>query len=288
MWASRGPGSRKSQSEARGRREARGGCPRPLGVLEAEGPGTGLRACAVREGGALRLRGVARGGRACALSLWGPRETRKVARVLPLTGAAGRWVRCAGAEPRQPGPSGVGAAGKRMETQSSSQTVHRTLRIYMTSLKGIVKLVRLVLIIAALILFVIAQSPETYIVITALETIILVFFVLLYILRLDLVLKCLFWPLLDILNSVMTIVFLLILSVLALIPKTTVLVAIGGILGIVAVVFTIADAALIYRKLLFNPSGPYEKKHSHGRRRRSPSSHPSHHSNESQPTYGEN
>uniref|UniRef100_A0A8C0DLA9 Chemokine like factor n=1 Tax=Balaenoptera musculus TaxID=9771 RepID=A0A8C0DLA9_BALMU len=31
------------------------------------------------------------------------------------------------------------------------------------------------------------------------------------------------------------------------------------VFGLVASVFCIADGALIYRKLLFNPSGPYQK-----------------------------
>ncbi|XP_059523835.1 chemokine-like factor [Myotis daubentonii] len=35
------------------------------------------------------------------------------------------------------------------------------------------------------------------------------------------------------------------------------------VFGLLAVVCCIADAALIYRKLLFNPSGPYQKKAIH-------------------------
>ncbi|XP_072492026.1 chemokine-like factor [Notamacropus eugenii] len=163
-----------------------------------------------------------------------------------------------------------------MDTLTDPEGQPRTLIGFLTSIKGIVKMIRLILIIVALVLYVIAQAPEPYIVITALEAISVVFFVVLYILRLDLLLKCLFWPLLDIINSLLTIVFLMIVSVLALVPEIEVYIAIGGILGIVATVFTIADAALIYRKLMFNPSGPFEKKHSHDKRRRSRRSHHSH------------
>ncbi|XP_028333335.1 chemokine-like factor isoform X1 [Physeter macrocephalus] len=64
---------------------------------------------------------------------------------------------------------------------------------------------------------------------------------------------------LDIINSVVTAVFMIVISVLALIPETTTYIVIGGVFGLVASVFCIADGALIYRKLLFNPSGPYRK-----------------------------
>ncbi|KAM9063841.1 uncharacterized protein ACOB8E_011610 isoform 2-T2 [Sarcophilus harrisii] len=82
----------------------------------------------------------------------------------------------------------------------------------------------------------------------------------------------------DIINSLMTIVFLMIVSVLSLIPETKIQIAVAGILGIVATVFTVADAALIYRKLMFNPSGPYEKRRTHEKKRRSRHSRHSHHS----------
>uniref|UniRef100_A0A8C9DLR6 Chemokine like factor n=1 Tax=Prolemur simus TaxID=1328070 RepID=A0A8C9DLR6_PROSS len=65
---------------------------------------------------------------------------------------------------------------------------------------------------------------------------------------------------LDIINSLVTTVFLVIVSVLALIPETTTLIVIGGAFGFLAAVACLADGALIYRKLLFNPSGPYQKK----------------------------
>uniref|UniRef100_A0A5F9CKZ9 Chemokine like factor n=1 Tax=Oryctolagus cuniculus TaxID=9986 RepID=A0A5F9CKZ9_RABIT len=35
------------------------------------------------------------------------------------------------------------------------------------------------------------------------------------------------------------------------------------VFALITAVFCIADGALIYRKLLFNPSGPYQKKPAH-------------------------
>ncbi|XP_022367470.1 chemokine-like factor isoform X2 [Enhydra lutris kenyoni] len=68
---------------------------------------------------------------------------------------------------------------------------------------------------------------------------------------------------LDILNSVIAAIFMVIISVLALLPETTRVIALGGVFGLLAGVCCIADGVLIYRKLLFNPSGPYQKQAIH-------------------------
>ncbi|XP_055407431.1 chemokine-like factor isoform X2 [Bubalus kerabau] len=114
-------------------------------------------------------------------------------------------------------------------------------------------------------LFILAQAPEPYIVVTGFEVASTFFFILLYILRLDRLISCLFWPLLDIINSVVAAVFMIVVSVLALIPETTTYTVLGGVFGLAASVFCIADGALIYRKLLFNPGGPYQKTDAHGK-----------------------
>ncbi|XP_012516066.1 PREDICTED: chemokine-like factor isoform X1 [Propithecus coquereli] len=133
-------------------------------------------------------------------------------------------------------------------------------RPFCFSVKGHVKMLRLALTVTSMAFFIVAQAPEPYIVITGFEVAIIFFFIILYILRLDRLMKWLFWPLLDIINSLVTTVFLVIISVLALIPKTTTLIVVGGVFGFLAAVVCLADGALIYRKLLFNPSGPYQKK----------------------------
>ncbi|XP_070307300.1 chemokine-like factor isoform X3 [Odocoileus virginianus] len=119
------------------------------------------------------------------------------------------------------------------------------------------------LVVTSMTLFILAQAPEPYIVVTGFEATATFFFIVLYIFRLDQLISCLFWPLLDIINSVVTAVFMIVVSVLALIPETTTYTVLGGVFGLVASVFSIADGALIYRKLLFNPSGPYQKTDAH-------------------------
>ncbi|XP_005876405.1 PREDICTED: chemokine-like factor isoform X3 [Myotis brandtii] len=136
-------------------------------------------------------------------------------------------------------------------------------RPFCCSVKGFVKMLRLALTATSMTLFILTQAPEPYIVITGFEVTIILFFIILYMLRLDRIITFLFWPLLDILNSLVAAIFMIIISVLALIPETTKYTVLGGVFGLLAVVCCIADAALIYRKLLFNPSGPYQKKAIH-------------------------
>ncbi|XP_047383070.1 chemokine-like factor isoform X1 [Sciurus carolinensis] len=136
-------------------------------------------------------------------------------------------------------------------------------RPFCCSVKGHVKMLRLVLTVTSMTCFILAQAPEPYIVITGFEVTIILFFIILYIFRLDRLMKWLFWPLLDIINSMVTTLFMIIVSVLALIPETTMLTILGGVFGLVTAVCCIADGALLYRKLLFNPSGPYQKKPVH-------------------------
>ncbi|XP_050630927.1 chemokine-like factor isoform X3 [Macaca thibetana thibetana] len=102
-------------------------------------------------------------------------------------------------------------------------------RPFCFSVKGHVKMLRLALTVTSMTLFIIAPAPEPYIVITGFEVTVILFFILLYILRLDRLMKWLFWPLLDIINSMVTTVFMLIVSVLALIPETTPLTVGGGL-----------------------------------------------------------
>uniref|UniRef100_A0A8C5XFH9 Chemokine like factor n=1 Tax=Microcebus murinus TaxID=30608 RepID=A0A8C5XFH9_MICMU len=118
-------------------------------------------------------------------------------------------------------------------------------RAFCFSVKGHVKMLRLALTVTSMAFFIIAQAPEPYIVITGFEVAIILFFILLYILRLDRLMKWLFWPLLDIINSLVTTVFLIIVSVLALIPETTTLTVVGGAFGFLAAVVCLADGVVL-------------------------------------------
>ncbi|XP_021492110.1 chemokine-like factor [Meriones unguiculatus] len=128
------------------------------------------------------------------------------------------------------------------------------------TLKGFVKILRLVVTVASMIFFIIAQAPEPYIVITGFELTIIFFFVALYICRLDKKMRWLFWPLLDVINSMVTMLFMLTVSVLALLPETSKMTILGGVFGLLTVICAIVDCALTSRKIILNPSGPYRKR----------------------------
>ncbi|XP_077742036.1 chemokine-like factor isoform X3 [Canis aureus] len=68
---------------------------------------------------------------------------------------------------------------------------------------------------------------------------------------------------LDIINSAIAAIFMIIISVLSLLPETTTFIVLGGVFGLLVAVCCIADGVLMYRKLLFNPSGPYQKRTIH-------------------------
>ncbi|XP_076988753.1 chemokine-like factor isoform X2 [Tamandua tetradactyla] len=140
----------------------------------------------------------------------------------------------------------------RAGTQRSSVSQRRSKDKYQPfclTVKGHVKLLRL--------------APEPYIVVAGFEVTVIFFFIILYLFRLDRLMKCLFWPLLDVINSFVAAVFMIIISVLAILPETTTLTVIGGVFGLLTAMCCIGDAVLIYRKLLLNPGGPYQKKPSH-------------------------
>ncbi|XP_069860980.1 chemokine-like factor isoform X4 [Dipodomys merriami] len=101
-------------------------------------------------------------------------------------------------------------------------------RPFCFSVKGHVKLLRLGVTVTSMAFFIIAKAPEPYIVVTGFEVTVVSFFIILYIFRLDQLMNWLFWPLLDIINSLVTTLFMVIISVLALLPETTTLTILGG------------------------------------------------------------
>ncbi|XP_035137470.1 CKLF-like MARVEL transmembrane domain-containing protein 1 isoform X4 [Callithrix jacchus] len=83
-----------------------------------------------------------------------------------------------------------------------------SLKRFFFSPTGMLKILRMSLIIGALACFIIAQANESFIAITLLEICIVIFFMLIYMLTLHHLLTYLHWPLLDLTNSIITAVFL--------------------------------------------------------------------------------
>ncbi|NWX12543.1 CKLF factor, partial [Aegotheles bennettii] len=105
---------------------------------------------------------------------------------------------------------------------------------------------------AALVCFAASRSHEAYAALAAMEVGITALLFLLYLLRLDKRLGCLLWPLADIFNSLIAVLFLLIVCLFAIIIKTNNGTLAGGVLGLVLLVLCVVDAALLFRKISFD------------------------------------
>ncbi|XP_032942542.1 chemokine-like factor [Catharus ustulatus] len=111
-------------------------------------------------------------------------------------------------------------------------------RAFLRSPRGSLKISRTLVALAALFCFVAAESHEAYAALAGMEAGITVLFLLLYLLRLDARIRGLSWPLavssrelrvLDVLNSVIAALFLLVVSLFAIIIKTNKGTLAGGV-----------------------------------------------------------
>ncbi|KAK1330473.1 hypothetical protein QTO34_010662 [Cnephaeus nilssonii] len=102
------------------------------------------------------------------------------------------------------------------------------------------------LLIGALTCFIIAEAQESYIAITVLEIFIVILFILIYMLTLHHLLTYIHWPLLDLINSFITTVFLLIVAILTIQEKERRhLFYVGGALCLAAAIVCLVDATLV-------------------------------------------
>ncbi|XP_021561299.1 CKLF-like MARVEL transmembrane domain-containing protein 2 [Neomonachus schauinslandi] len=115
---------------------------------------------------------------------------------------------------------------------------------------GMLKIFRLGLLIGALVCFVIARANEPFIAITVLEICIVLFFILIYMLTLQHLLVNLDWPLLDLVNSFITAVFLLIVAILAMQEmERRHLFYVGGTQCLTAAIVCILDGIMVTKKI---------------------------------------
>ncbi|NXO44353.1 CKLF factor, partial [Locustella ochotensis] len=122
-------------------------------------------------------------------------------------------------------------------------------RAFPRSTRGALKIARTLVALAALICFVASGAREAYAALAGMETVITVLFLLLYLLRLDTRMRCLFWPLADILNSVVAALFLLVVGLFAIIVKTNKGTLAGGVLVFILLVLCLADVVLLCKKI---------------------------------------
>ncbi|XP_036297129.1 CKLF-like MARVEL transmembrane domain-containing protein 1 [Pipistrellus kuhlii] len=111
---------------------------------------------------------------------------------------------------------------------------------------GALKIVRLGLLIGALTCFIVAEAQESFIAITTLEIFIIILFILIYMLTLHHLLTYIHWPLLDLINSFITTIFLLVVAILTMREKERrQLFYIGGALCLAVAIVCLVDATLV-------------------------------------------
>ncbi|XP_034644688.1 chemokine-like factor [Trachemys scripta elegans] len=97
-----------------------------------------------------------------------------------------------------------------------------------------------------------SKSHEAFIALAIMEFVITLLFFVLFLPKLDKKIKFLFWPLADIFNSLIAVLFFIIVCLCAIIIKTTTGTLVGGVFGLLLVVLCIADSVLLFKKITFN------------------------------------
>uniref|UniRef100_A0A671ESA3 MARVEL domain-containing protein n=1 Tax=Rhinolophus ferrumequinum TaxID=59479 RepID=A0A671ESA3_RHIFE len=106
------------------------------------------------------------------------------------------------------------------------------------------------LLMEALACFVISKTHESYIAIAVLETCIVLFFILIYMLTIHRLMTCIHWPLLDLINSFITAVSLFIVAAFTMQEKEQKrLLYVGGALCFAAAIVCLVDATIVTKTM---------------------------------------
>uniref|UniRef100_A0A6J0VCR2 Chemokine-like factor n=1 Tax=Pogona vitticeps TaxID=103695 RepID=A0A6J0VCR2_9SAUR len=129
-------------------------------------------------------------------------------------------------------------------------------RAFPRTLRGALKIARMVFAFMAAITFGVGGIHEAYLTLAIIEFVISLLFFLLYLLSLQKTLKFLFWPLADAFNSLVSALFLLIAGLCAAIKKIIIEHIVGGVFFLILCVLCIADAAFLLKNITFNRPVP--------------------------------
>ncbi|KAM4638276.1 chemokine-like factor [Amazona ochrocephala] len=113
--------------------------------------------------------------------------------------------------------------------------------------RGSIKIVRMLLAWGMFLCFLIARSLGTYTALAGMELLISTLFFLLYLLKLDKKMTWLFWPLADILNSVIAALFLLVVCLFAVVIKSNKGTLAGGVFGFILLIVCVVDAVVFWK-----------------------------------------
>ncbi|XP_041046681.1 CKLF-like MARVEL transmembrane domain-containing protein 3 [Carcharodon carcharias] len=122
---------------------------------------------------------------------------------------------------------------------------------FLKSLRSALKIAEMVGAFVTFVSFAISSSG-VFIAVPLMEIFITLAFYLLYLLKLDVKVTLLFWPLMDSVNSVFAALLLLIICIAAVVSRVTAGVITGSVFGFIAVTLYIADAYIMCRLITFN------------------------------------
>ncbi|XP_030621032.1 chemokine-like factor [Chanos chanos] len=122
---------------------------------------------------------------------------------------------------------------------------------FLKSMRGLLKLAEMATVFVAFVCFAIASRPP-YIAATCMEFVVTLALLLLYVLKLNKTFTFFFWPLIDVFNSLLSAVFIGILSLVAVSTYTLKTTLAGALVGFVATALWCTDGIMLFRKITFN------------------------------------
>ncbi|PWA18950.1 chemokine-like factor [Gambusia affinis] len=124
---------------------------------------------------------------------------------------------------------------------------------FLKSRRGIVKVAETVTLLAAFVCFAVASTPK-YLTATLLEFLITLLLLLLYLLKLNKRITFLFWPIVDVFNSVFAAIYLLVLSLMVLTSSSVTGALVGGVVSIISAGLLFVDGYTLFKNITFNKS----------------------------------
>ncbi|XP_078400785.1 chemokine-like factor [Cetorhinus maximus] len=122
---------------------------------------------------------------------------------------------------------------------------------FLKSMRSALKIAEMIGAFVAFVSFAVSSSG-VFIAVPLMEIFITLAFYILYLLKLDVKVTLLFWPLMDSVNSVFAALLLLIICIAAVVSRVTAGVIAGSVFGFIAVTLYIADAYVMCRLITFN------------------------------------
>ncbi|NP_001025085.1 CKLF-like MARVEL transmembrane domain-containing protein 1 [Rattus norvegicus] len=130
------------------------------------------------------------------------------------------------------------------------------------SANGMLKALRMCITAASVFCFVIGGAQDLFVAIMIQETCIVLFFIIIYLIALQHFLTCIHWPLLDLINTLISMAFLGIVSIITMTTENSEknLTFIGGVLCFSAAVLCVIDALLVTEKMRHKAKSSLGKK----------------------------